>query len=501
MSTEGNGGNDMDISGIIGGRRPLCRVAALVLVVTASVTVSCDAFRDAVGKMPEDFFDNEEELGYVLGGDKDISFFYLGDLQKEEGAEKFVGWLDDSQTGHLRDTLFIQQDTIVLSPGDTLFQAADTIVTEDFINYARRRLDYYFDPSNANEPDKVRNDIPVYVKYSPQDANISRVTIESSDTSVVTVRRTDRPLKFILKAKNLGDCDITVTLEGNNVVRKKYPVRVTHTAYIVFYVSRLADLLDSDYQKIDYKISNLPDKWYPLVMYFQDSLTVFSQVSGQRWDEEAYALTGMLRNTPFEERDTVVSPLRRHIKVIHRSDIVHPSYPLGMRRRQYRDVSDIAFTDREGKKFVWYVKDKEFEYTEVDYRDGKLVFNDTSIIEQKVVKKGYRWEGVMQMGVDLVCDIPYVDFVYAVKLNSSNFEKEFFEYLENGAVLSDDKAQKTLSVVFLDNGLTERDEEMLRKAAEHSKQLIKNHPADSAKWFFDLSEYGIDVDYVWDYSN
>lgn len=471
-----------------------------LFVLSIGVLYSCEAIDRMFDHSSEGRYDfSEENMGYVRGGDKDLVTFNLGDIQKLEGHDAFVGWLDDSQADHIPDTTIVEADTIVFAPGDTLFVKPDTVVTKDFMDYARRRIDFHMQARNANVPDIELNEFPAYIRYYPDDARVTRVTVESSDTSVMVIRPTDRPLKFIFVPKNLGDCNITVTLEGNNSITKTFPLRVTHTAYVVFYVSRLADLLDSQWQDIDFKITTLPDSWYPLVLYFQDSLTVYSSLHAQRWDEDEYHRTGNLVNEPFELFDTISSPRRRHVEVVTRDDMKDPRLPLGMRRKDFRSMADVGGRDRDGVRFLWTVKEKDFTYTDWDFEDGKLIFRDTTIVDERIRLKGYRWQNVVEMGVDILCDLPYVDFKYAVKLKASRMDSETLDYDDDRVVASDAGASKVLSVVMLGNDLTDEDVERLRRAAQDSKQMIRDFPRDSAKWFFDLSDYGVDVDYIWEY--
>lgn len=474
------------------------RILGIVLLLTAvSSLVCCEKIKDIAGLIPDDMKYTDNNLGYVKGGDKDIIHFVLGNLVTHDDETAFAGWGDDSFHSQMKDTLIIKPDTVVLSNGDTLFQAADTIIIKDIVNSARKRLDYYTDFEDRNKPHRARNRIPVYIKYTPDDANIRRVTLESSDTNVIRVSRSDRPLKFFLEVMDMGDCNITVTLEGNNIIRKTYPVRCVYTAYIIFYISRLSDLIDNPIQWIDYKVTTMPDKWYPFVMYVQDSLTLTSICEAEVWDAKEFFKTGKLVNKDSTLTDTVTSRLRSHVEVITRAHILKDDNPMGMIRLPFRDISSIAARDIEKTEFFWRVKQKDHDYEVLDYdENGELIWRDTTIVHEKIRLKGYKWKSSLEMGVDVVCGIPYVDFKSVVKLKGSLDGKTAVEVWSDAELASDEKALKALRITLLDNPMTGADRERLEKAAEETKKLVEKNPRDSAKWLPDFDEYGIDIDYV-----
>lgn len=108
--------------------------------------------------------------------------------------------------------------------------------------------------------------------YQPFVARIDKVTVTSSDESVVSIDPTDDMLNFYMNLNGLGECDVKVVAEGINMKELNIHVRVTGRIDLLLYTDPF--WLNNLTARLKYKTKALPKGIKSLYMNVRDTATV-----------------------------------------------------------------------------------------------------------------------------------------------------------------------------------------------------------------------------------
>lgn len=144
--------------------------------------------------------------------------------------------------------------------------------------------------------------LDVVFKYRPDNARVKSLALVSSDEDIISIGRGDAPMSYKFDLNGVGECDVTLTVEGNRTAVRTYRVIVTETMTLKVYMD--AFWLNNVTARLKYKTKSLPGNVKSMYMNVQDSATVIgmSRAIDQRRGEKTFRSVG----------DTTAYRLRQH---------------------------------------------------------------------------------------------------------------------------------------------------------------------------------------------
>ena len=271
------------------------------------------------------------------------------------------------------------------------------------------------------------------VKTYPKFAEVDKITITSSDPSILEIKSVEDGKAVVLTHK-LGDVNVHVKVDGpQNSIEQDYPVRVYYCVELDFYITPywLSGALNT---RIRYKVKNMPPQEKELVTEIKDSVTVVGYCRFYDVNKSRQA---------YYDRDTVTFRVQDKVDRFRKNHrLLVRNVTSAFRYFANKKVQGSIY-EWDDEKGDYVVVDKEFSYS----------------VEQVI------------MDFNVVSTNPYVEFVFV-----SKYDKTFDHYMDDDGEFVD-----TGSDSAIDDGGVDTEQVLTKEEVAYFKVLLNSFMSESER--------------------
>lgn len=277
------------------------------------------------------------------------------------------------------------------------------------------------------------------LRLIPEDAEISSVSVSSSDTTLLRITKEKSFLDYKMETFGVGDVTVKLKIGVNDaIITKTYNIRIKEMMTFVVYVDEFWNFPERN--KIRYYCTNLPPNVDKMALTIKDSLLVEAQCE---WKDEQKGINSF--RTEYKTFSFKKESKDRAFKKNKRCII--------------KDFSEVSET---------FITGGEYE--------------DTTFVE-----KQYHYRPLQaKYYIDIVTDSPYYGFNVYVRINDNATDDDYQPHTYDDITKSDTTAVKYCPVSFCSN-LTPEEEQKIRDELNEKLKGLETGNADD-EWTVEMFE-------------